>query len=59
MDYNDKWKKIEELGEGGQGKLYRVIDISKFGSKRELQRQLRVTITHLAGGGPSFLQLCH
>lgn len=26
----DKWKIIDRLGEGGQGKVYRVIDLSKF-----------------------------
>ncbi|NIR50756.1 protein kinase [candidate division KSB1 bacterium] len=25
MDYNEKWEIIDELGEGGQGKVYRVI----------------------------------
>jgi serine/threonine protein kinase len=30
MDYQSKWKIIEELGEGGQGKVYRVIDLQKF-----------------------------
>ncbi len=26
MSYEDRWEKIEELGEGGQGKVYRVLD---------------------------------
>ena len=26
MDYSEKWKIIESLGEGGQGKVYRVTD---------------------------------
>ena len=30
MDYSKKWEKTEKLGEGGQGKVYRVIDKDKF-----------------------------
>jgi len=30
MDYLSKWYIIDELGEGGQGKVYRVLDTSKF-----------------------------
>ncbi len=26
MDHSENWKIIEKLGEGGQGKVYRVID---------------------------------
>jgi len=27
MDYSEKWKTIETLGEGGQGKVYRVLNM--------------------------------
>lgn len=30
MDYKERWRIISELGEGGQGKVYRVLDLSKF-----------------------------
>ena len=30
MDYLERWKIIEELGEGGQGKVYRVLDTRRF-----------------------------
>ncbi|MDA2920770.1 protein kinase, partial [Desulfobacterota bacterium AH_259_B03_O07] len=30
MDFNIRWKKIEEVGQGGQGKVFRVIDRQKF-----------------------------
>jgi len=30
MDYNERWEKIEKLGEGGQGEVYKVLDKSKF-----------------------------
>ena len=51
MDFSNRWGKIERIGEGGQGRVYRVIDISKFGTEQERQRQLRETITHLSVGG--------
>ena len=30
MEYKGRWRVIDELGEGGQGKVYRVLDGSKF-----------------------------
>jgi serine/threonine protein kinase len=30
MDYRKRWDIIDELGEGGQGKVYRVMDKTKF-----------------------------
>ena len=30
MEYKRRWRLIDELGEGGQGKVYRVLDGSKF-----------------------------
>lgn len=30
MDYKKRWNPICELGKGGQGKVYRVLDLSKF-----------------------------
>jgi serine/threonine protein kinase len=30
MDYRVRWQVIDELGQGGQGKVYRVLDNSKF-----------------------------
>jgi len=30
MDYKQRWKKIDLLGKGGQGEVYRVLDLSKF-----------------------------
>ncbi len=36
MDYKNKWKIIEPLGEGGQGKVYKVYDSNKFNIKGTL-----------------------
>lgn len=30
MDHSRRWRKIGELGQGGQGKVYRVLDTSKI-----------------------------
>ena len=37
MDYSNRWEKTEKLGEGGQGKVYRVIDKSKFKKSGRLE----------------------
>jgi hypothetical protein len=29
MKYEERWEKLEELGSGGQGKVYRVLDKEK------------------------------
>lgn len=29
MEYKNRWHTTDELGEGGQGKVYRVLDRSK------------------------------
>ncbi|MDE2736167.1 MAG: protein kinase [Gemmatimonadota bacterium] len=29
MKYNNRWRKIKEIGEGGQGKVYLALDLSK------------------------------
>ena len=30
MDFPSRWRMVEELGKGGQGKVYRVIDTEKY-----------------------------
>jgi len=42
MDYSAKWKIIETLGEGGQGKVYRVINMEiSEGVRERLTRSLK------------------
>lgn len=31
MDFREKWEIVNEIGEGGQGKVFRVVDKSRFG----------------------------
>ncbi|MGO8988276.1 MAG: protein kinase domain-containing protein [bacterium] len=49
MEYKNRWEIIEELGEGGQGKVYRVLDKDRFHTKRNLQEMLKASITKFAG----------
>ncbi len=37
MDYSNQWQIIEELGQGGQGKVSRVLDTSKFRITQEIK----------------------
>jgi len=34
MDYTNKWKIIEDVGEGGQGKVYRVIGLDVYSKNK-------------------------
>jgi len=45
MDYRKRWKIIDDLGPGGgQGKVYRVLDTSKFNVKKEVIPALKNSI---------------
>lgn len=45
MDYAKRWKIIEDLGPGGgQGKVYRVLDTSKFNVEKQLLPGLKRSI---------------
>ncbi|MDE2058182.1 MAG: protein kinase family protein [candidate division NC10 bacterium] len=48
MDHSNRWKIIEELPEGGQGKVYRALDGSKFDVEGHLRPALRKAIVYLA-----------
>lgn len=47
MDYSTRWEIIGELGEGGQGKVSRVVDRSRFNSEKALG-QIRASLLSLA-----------
>ena len=44
MDYSKRWQIIRELGQGGQGKVYRVIDTVRFHTTVNLQGILQASI---------------
>ena len=47
MDYKDRWHIIDELGEGGQGKVYRVLDKSKFKVEQDIFPEVVKSIRNL------------
>ena len=49
MDYQERWDTIGELGEGGQGKVYRVLDKSKFDILHQLYPLLRNSLAQTKG----------
>jgi len=49
MDYKDRWEIIEELGQGGQGKVYRVLDKYTFHRKEDLRNMIKASIIKFAG----------
>lgn len=40
MQYSNRWKIISDLGEGGQGKVYRALDKSKFEDHEKIRDML-------------------
>ena len=46
MDYKDRWKIIAILGQGGQGRVYRVIDTKEF----DIEGQIRPNIENSLQG---------
>jgi serine/threonine protein kinase len=48
MDYEDRWHIIDELGEGGQGKVYRVYEASKFTVEHEVFPKIVELILYLS-----------
>lgn len=47
MDFKDRWRVIEECGGGGQGKVYRVFDDSKFKFEQYLFPKIENSIREL------------
>ena len=52
MDYSKRWKIIEELGEGGQGKVYRALDRGKINIDHEVLPSLEKTLRELTATIP-------
>jgi len=48
MEYENRWHIIGKLGQGGQGKVFRALDASKFNIDKELQPSLRKSLLTLA-----------
>lgn len=45
MDYTKRWEIIQELNQGGQGKVYKVLDKDRFHSKENLQKMIESSIS--------------
>jgi hypothetical protein len=45
MEYSKKWKEIEPLGEGGQGKVYRVWSKEQYSNVRSEVIEALTTIS--------------
>ena len=52
MDYRDRWHIIEDLGAGGQGKVYRVLDKDKLDIENEIPRAIEDSIIGFTGMQP-------
>ena len=49
MESEERWKRIKQLGEGGQGKVYQVLDTSKFDIDSEIRPAIEDWIRCLNG----------
>ena len=47
MDYSGKWKVLEDIGSGGQGKVYRVCRTEEY---IEVQMMVREALVHVTAG---------
>ena len=45
--YDARWEKIDKLGEGGQGKVYRVRDKQKCKPREQLRKAIRIHATDM------------
>lgn len=50
MNYLERWKIINELGEGGQGKVFRVLDTSKFNIDGQILPDIARAIQTIGAG---------
>jgi serine/threonine protein kinase len=48
MTYEERWIKIEEIGTGGQGKVYRVLDANRFGTSDQIRKSLQYSMHRLS-----------
>lgn len=46
--WESRWNIIKELGEGGQGKVYKVIDVTKFNLEQEIKPAINNWINSLS-----------
>lgn len=49
MEYEDRWHVIEKLDEGGQGKVYRVLDGHEFDVEKKIRPALLKAIREMGG----------
>jgi serine/threonine protein kinase len=48
MTYEERWSTIEEVGSGGQGRVYRVLDAKRFGTTEKFRKQFQYSLHRLS-----------
>ena len=48
MTYEPRWKVIEAIGSGGQGRVYKVFDTKRFGTTEEFRRWFQYSLHRLS-----------
>jgi len=59
MDYKDRWHIIDELGEGGQGKVSRVYDKDQFDIEDQIPDAILTSIRGFTGTEPAQMKKEH
>ena len=59
MDFEERWHMLHELGEGGQGKVYRVLDLDKIRTEDMHPKDVFGAISEMIGGFTVAMQASH
>lgn len=53
MTHETRWKQIEEIGSGGQGKVFRVCDAAEIGTSEQLQKDFSYALSRVSVAVPN------